>query len=76
MSRELKVRDKIESGKSDAKVRFDDACYLLQHLGFIVRTTRGSHCVFQLGEFHVNLQNRSGKIAPHQAAQFVTFSAS
>ena len=68
MSRQVKIREKIESGESDANIRFDDACYLVERLGFTLRI-RGSHHVCQRGELFLNLQNRNGKIPPYQAAQ-------
>ena len=68
MSRLVKIRGKIERGESDANIRFDDACYLAERLGF-TRRIRGSHHVYQHGELFINLQNRNGKIPPYQAAQ-------
>ena len=68
MSRQTKIREKIEGGESDANIRFDDACYLIERLGF-TRRIRGSHHVYQHGELFLNLQNRNGKIPPYQAAQ-------
>ena len=68
MSREKKIREKIEGAMSDANIAFDDACYLLLRLGFEGRIT-GSHHVLQRGPLFANLQNRGGKIPPYQAAQ-------
>jgi len=64
-------QEKILSGRSDANIRFDDACYLLQRLGFTRRVT-GSHFIFQRGEFYANLQNRGIKIPSYQVAEIVT----
>lgn len=68
MSKLDKLIEKVMSGQSDANIRFDDACHLLQRLGFEGRI-RGSHWVFQRGPLFVNIQNRAGKIPPYQAAQ-------
>ena len=57
-------------GTSDANVRFNDLCTLLERLGFEQRT-RGSHHVFRcVGvEEKVNLQKDGNKAKPYQVRQ-------
>jgi hypothetical protein len=52
-----KLLSRILKGASDASIRFDDLCKLLQHLGFEERI-RGSHHIFrkQGVEEKINLQ--------------------
>ncbi len=57
-------------GPSDANVRFNDLCTLLERLGFEQRT-RGSHHVFRRKgvEEKVNLQKDGNKAKPYQVRQ-------
>ncbi len=57
-------------GTSDANVRFNDLCTLLERLGFEQRT-RGSHHVFRCAgvEEKVNLQKDGNKAKPYQVRQ-------
>jgi len=65
-----KTLQRLLSGKSDAALRFDDLCVLLERLGFEKRV-RGSHHLFRKSgvEEMINLQ-RDGKTAkPYQVKQ-------
>lgn len=55
-------------------VRFDDACKIAVHLGFIGKGGAGSHNAFSRpGEpAGLNFQNRDGKIPIYQAKQLIT----
>jgi len=61
---------RILQGASDANIRFDDLCKLLQHLGFEERI-RGSHHIFrkQGVEEKINLQRDNNKAKPYQVSQ-------
>jgi hypothetical protein len=54
-------------------VRFDDACYIAEAIGFVYKGARGSHRTFaRAGEpVQLNIQNRRGKIATYQARQLL-----
>jgi hypothetical protein len=54
-------------------VRFDDACKIAEHLGFIGKGGKGSHTAYSKpGEpVGLNFQNRDGKIPPYQAKQLI-----
>jgi predicted RNA binding protein YcfA (HicA-like mRNA interferase family) len=60
----------ILKGTSDANIRFDDLCKLLQYLGFEERI-RGSHHIFrkQGVEEKINLQQDNNKAKPYQVRQ-------
>ncbi len=60
----------ILRGTSDANIRFDDLCKLLQYLGFEERI-RGSHHIFrkQGVEEKINLQQDNNKAKPYQVRQ-------
>ena len=49
MSKAEKLFDKLMAGRNDANFPFDDLCSLLTKLGYHVRTTKGSHIIFQRG---------------------------
>ena len=60
----------ILQGASDANIRFDDLCKLLQYLVFEERI-RGSHHIFrkQGVEEKINLQQDNNKAKPYQVRQ-------
>jgi hypothetical protein len=55
---------------SDAAIRFDDLCYLLEKLGFDKRV-KGSHQVFRKSvvEEMINLQRDGGTAKPYRVRQ-------
>ena len=58
------------SGGSDANIRFDDLCTLLDALGFEERV-RGSHHIFRKGGVseRINLQRVGSHAKPYQVRQ-------
>ena len=62
MARPEQVFDSILLGKSDANIRFQDLCRLLEEPGFSQRI-RGSHHIFTRDGVQeiLNLQPKSGK---------------
>jgi hypothetical protein len=62
--------EKLLHGESDANVRFDDLCHLLQAKGFRMRT-QGSHHIFtQSGvRERLNLQREGSHAKPYQVRQ-------
>jgi hypothetical protein len=65
-----KVLLQILRGTSDANIRFNDLCKLLQYLGFEERI-RGSHHIFRKEgvEEKINLQQDDNKAKPYQVRQ-------
>jgi predicted RNA binding protein YcfA (HicA-like mRNA interferase family) len=65
-----KLLSRILKGASDASIRFDDLCNLLQHLGFEKRV-QGSHHIFRKQgiEEKINLQRDNSKAKPYQVRQ-------
>ena len=65
-----KTLRRLLSGTSDAAIRFDDLCSLLESLGFEKRV-RGSHNLFRkVGvDERINLQRDGGNAKPYQARQ-------
>ena len=61
---------RLLSGASDAAIRFDDLCSLLESLGF-VRRVRGSHNLFRKAgvEERINLQREGNNAKPYQVKQ-------
>jgi hypothetical protein len=70
MTQHDKLLDSILRGGSDANIRFDGLCGLLNHLGFRERI-RGSHHIFTKDgmEEILNLQEKGGKAKPYQVKQ-------
>lgn len=69
-----KVYDKVVSGQSDAGIRFDDLCGLLERLGFTERI-KGSHHIFGMEGIaeSINVQTAKGNAKPYQVGQVRTF---
>jgi len=65
-----KTLRQILGGTSDASIRFDDLCSLLDNLGFD-RRVKGSHYLFRkLGvQEGINLQRDGGHAKPYQVKQ-------
>jgi hypothetical protein len=65
-----KTLRRLLSGTSDAAIRFDDLCSLLESFGFEKRV-RGSHHVFRKAgvEERLNLQRDDSNAKPYQVKQ-------
>ncbi len=65
-----KTLRQILSGKSDASIRFDDLCSVLDTLGFEMRV-KGSHHLFRKAgiDERINLQQDGGHAKPYQVKQ-------
>ena len=65
-----KTLRQVLSGASDAGIRFDELCALLQRIGFEMRT-KGSHHVFRRKgiEEMINLQRDGNNAKPYQVKQ-------
>lgn len=65
---------RILSGTSDASIRFDDLCSLLENLGFDKRV-KGSHHLFRKAgvDERINLQREGGNAKPYQVKQVRAF---
>jgi predicted RNA binding protein YcfA (HicA-like mRNA interferase family) len=65
-----KTLRKVLSGASDAGIRFDDLCALLERLGFDKRV-KGSHHLFRKAgvEERINLQREGNNAKPYQVKQ-------
>lgn len=65
-----KTLDKILRGDSDANIRFEELCHLLQAKGFRMRTS-GSHHIFTMAGVmeRINLQREGAKAKPYQVRQ-------
>ena len=62
-----KTVEKLLHGESDANVRFDEVCHLLQAKGFRMRT-QGSHHIFTRPGVRerLNLQREGAHAKPYQ----------
>lgn len=65
-----KTLRRVLSGTSDAAIRFDDLCSLLERLGFDERV-KGSHHLFRKAglEERINLQREGNNTKPYQVKQ-------
>ncbi len=65
-----KTLRRLLSGSSDAAIRFDDLCSLLESLGFDKRV-KGSHHLFRKAgvEERINLQREGNNAKPYQVKQ-------
>ena len=60
----------VLSGTSDASIRFDDLCSLLESLGFEKRVKGGHHIFRKSGvEEKINLQRDGNNAKPYQVKQ-------
>jgi predicted RNA binding protein YcfA (HicA-like mRNA interferase family) len=65
-----KILEQILLGESDANVRFDDLCRLLQAKGFRMRVSGSHHIFTQTGVMErINLQCEGSKAKPYQVRQ-------
>ncbi len=65
-----KTLERLLGGISDANIRFDDLCQLLEWLGFDCRIS-GSHHLFRKAgvEERINLQREQSHAKPYQVKQ-------
>ena len=65
-----KTLRQVLSGTSDASIRFEDLCSLLEALGF-ARRSKGSHNIFRKSgiEERINLQRDGNNAKPYQVKQ-------
>ena len=65
-----KTLEKLLRGESDANIRFEELCHLLQAKGFRMRVS-GSHHIFTLSGVmeRINLQREGSKAKPYQVRQ-------
>ena len=65
-----KTLRRLLSGTSDAALRFDDLCSLLESFGFAKRV-KGSHHLFRKAgvEERINLQREGSNAKPYQVKQ-------
>jgi hypothetical protein len=65
-----KILDKILRGDSDANIRFDELCHLLQGKGFRMRVSGSPHIFTQTGIMErINIQREGAKAKPYQVRQ-------
>jgi hypothetical protein len=65
-----KTLRRVLSGTSDASIRFDDLCALLEHLGFDKRVSSSHHIFRKTGvEEKINLQRDGNNAKPYQVKQ-------
>ncbi|MGA2541586.1 MAG: type II toxin-antitoxin system HicA family toxin [Verrucomicrobiota bacterium] len=65
-----KTLEKILRGQSDANIRFDQLCHLLQAKGFRMRVSASHHIFTQTGVLErINLQREGSNAKPYQVRQ-------
>ena len=65
-----KTIEKLLRGESDANIRFEELCHLLQAKGFRMRIS-GSHHIFTRSGIleRINIQREGSKAKPYQVRQ-------
>ncbi len=65
-----KTLEKLLRGESDANIRFDELCHLLQAKGFRMRVSGSHHIFTRTGVMErINLQREGAKAKPYQVRQ-------
>ncbi len=65
-----KTLEKLLRGESDANIRFEELCQLLQARGFRMRVSSSHHIFTQTGVMErINLQREGSKAKPYQVRQ-------
>jgi predicted RNA binding protein YcfA (HicA-like mRNA interferase family) len=65
-----KILDKILRGDSDANIRFEELCHLLEAKGFRKRVNGSHHIFTQTGIMErINIQCEGAKAKPYQVRQ-------
>ena len=62
--------EKLLRGESDANLRFDELCHLLQAKGFRMRVSGSHHIFTRPGVIeHINIQREGSKAKPYRVRQ-------
>ena len=65
-----KILGKLLRGESDANIRFEELCHLLQAKGFRMRVSGSHHIFTRVGVLErINLQREGAKAKPYQVRQ-------
>ena len=65
-----KIVQQLLRGESDANIRFDDLCHLLQARGFRMRVSGSHHIFTRPGVMErINIQREGAKAKPYQVRQ-------
>ena len=65
-----KILEKLLRGESDANLRFDELCHLLQARGFRMRVSGSHHIFTRPGVIErINIQREGAKAKPYQVRQ-------
>ena len=65
-----KILEKLLRGESDANLRFDELCHLLQARGFRMRVSGSHHIFTRPGVMErINIQREGAKAKPYQVRQ-------
>jgi predicted RNA binding protein YcfA (HicA-like mRNA interferase family) len=65
-----KIIEKLLRGQSDANIRFEELCHLLQAKGFRMRVSGSHHIFTRTGVMErINLQREGSKAKPYQVRQ-------
>jgi hypothetical protein len=64
VSKISKIYEKLMAGQSDGNFTFDDLQYLLQKLGYDIRTTKGSHVIAQKGRAFTTSRRKRARRSP------------
>ena len=65
-----KIIEKLLRGQSDANLRFEELCHLLQAKGFRMRVSGSHHIFTKAGVLErINLQREGSKAKPYQVRQ-------
>jgi len=65
-----KTLEKLLRGESDANIRFEELCHLLQARGFRMRVSGSHHIFTRTGVMErINIQREGSKAKPYQVRQ-------
>jgi hypothetical protein len=65
-----KILERLLRGESDANIRFEELCHLLQAKGFRMRVSGSHHIFTRTGVMErINLQREGSKAKPYQVRQ-------
>ena len=70
MGKVEKILEKLLRGESDANLRFDELCHLLQAKGFRMRVSGSHHIFTRPGVMErINIQREGAKAKPYHVRQ-------